>query len=241
MDASPATPPWMTDDHLAYAQMVREFYAAEMVPQQERWRAQGMVDREFWTKAGELGILGATIPEEYGGTGAPKSFDAVALYEQGMAGDSGWGFGLQSIVAHYVISNGTEAQKLRWLPQLATGERVAAIAMTEPGTGSDLQAIQTTAILDGDEYVLTGSKTFITNGQTADLICVVAKTDPSVPGSRGTSLLMVETDQAPGFSRGRNLPKIGQKSADTSELFFEEVRVPRAFLLGEREASASPI
>ena len=235
MHAPGSTPAWMTDDHNAYAQMVREFLNAELVPHQERWRAQGVVDRELWTKAGELGLLGATIPEQYGGTGAPKSFDAILFYEQGLAGDSGWGPAIQSIVAHYLISNGTEEQKQRWLPQLASGERIAAVAMTEPGTGSDLQAVQTTAVADGDYYVLNGTKTFITNGQTADLVCVVAKTDPSVPGSRGTSLIMVETEHASGFSRGRNLPKLGQKSADTSELFFEDVRVPRSFLLGGQE------
>lgn len=228
-------PAWMTDEHRAWRDAVRAFFAAELVPHQERWRAQGVVDRELWAKAGELGILGATIPEEYGGAGLPKSFDAVSIQEQGRTGDSGWGMPLQSIVSHYIQGHGTEAQKRRWLPLLASGERVAAVAMTEPGTGSDLQALATTAVRDGDHYVINGSKTFISNGQTADLVVVAAKTDPMVPGYQGMSLFVVETDGLEGFSRGRNLPKLGQKSADTSELFFTDVRVPADTILGETE------
>ncbi|MEO1481755.1 MAG: acyl-CoA dehydrogenase family protein [Myxococcota bacterium] len=225
----------MSEDHRMYAESTRAFFESELKPNLERWRDAGQVDRQFWRQAGDIGLLGATIPEAYGGAGGAKSLDAVAYYEHGRTGDSGWGFAIQGIVAHYLIGNGTEAQKARWLPPLATGERVAAIAMSEPGAGSDLQGVQTTATRDGDEYVIDGSKTFITNGQTADLICVVAKTDRSVPGSKGISLLMVETEAATGFTRGRNLRKLGQKNADTSELFFEGVRVPADFLLGDAE------
>jgi acyl-CoA dehydrogenase len=225
---------WMNDDHVAYQDAVRQFLQAEVMPNKERWTEQGFVEREFWLKAGEAGLLGATIPEEYGGSGAARSFDAVTFLEQGRAGDSGWGFGVHNIVTHYLLAYGTEAQKKRWLPGLANGEFVGAIAMTEPGTGSDLQSVRTRAELDGDHYVIDGAKTFITNGQTANLICVVAKTDSDAKAS-GISLIMVETDEAEGFKRGRNLNKVGMKRQDTSELFFEGVRVPRENLLGPKE------
>lgn len=225
---------WMNDDHVAYQDAVRQFLQAEVMPNKERWTEQGFVEREFWLKAGEAGLLGATIPEEYGGSGAARSFDAVTFLEQGRVGDSGWGFGVHNIVTHYLLAYGTEAQKKRWLPGLASGEFVGAIAMTEPGTGSDLQSVRTRAELDGDHYVIDGAKTFITNGQTANLICVVAKTDADAKAS-GISLIMVETDGVDGFKRGRNLNKVGMKRQDTSELFFEGVRVPRENLLGPKE------
>lgn len=225
---------WMNDDHVAYQDAVRQFLQAEVMPNKERWTEQGFVEREFWLKAGEAGLLGATIPEEYGGSGAARSFDAVTFLEQGRVGDSGWGFGVHNIVTHYLLAYGTEAQKKRWLPGLASGEFVGAIAMTEPGTGSDLQSVRTRAELDGDHYVIDGAKTFITNGQTANLICVVAKTDADAKAS-GISLIMVETDEVDGFKRGRNLNKVGMKRQDTSELFFEGVRVPRENLLGPKE------
>ena len=224
----------MNEDHVAYQDAVRQFLQAEVMPNKERWTEQGFVEREFWLKAGEAGLLGATIPEQYGGSGAARSFDAVTFLEQGRAGDSGWGFGVHNIVTHYLLAYGTEAQKQRWLPGLASGEFVGAIAMTEPGTGSDLQSVRTRAELDGDHYVIDGAKTFITNGQTANLICVVAKTDAEAKAS-GISLIMVETDEVDGFKRGRNLNKVGMKRQDTSELFFEGVRVPRENLLGPKE------
>jgi acyl-CoA dehydrogenase len=228
--------PWMTTEHKLYADSVRKFFAAELVPQQAAWRKAGIVDPAFWGKAAEAGLLGATIDEAHGGGGAPYSFDAITCYELGRAGDSGWGFAIQSIVAHYFMSYATAEQKRRWLPKLASGERIAAIAMTEPGTGSDLQSIQTVAEPDGDHYRLTGAKTFITNGQCANLIVVVAKTDRSAK-AKGISLLVVETEELEGlsFKRGRNLEKVGMKSADTSELFFEDARIPVANLLGGKE------
>lgn len=226
---------WMTDEHSAWADAVRQFLADELVPRAEGWREQGYVDASFWPRAGDMGILGATIPEAYGGTGAPYSFDAITLEELAKTGSNGWGFAVQSIVAHYIISYGTDAQKASLLPRMASGEIIAAIAMTEPNTGSDLQAITTVAETDGDEYRITGNKTFITNGQTANLVVVVAKTDRTQPGSRGISLILVETDHVQGFTRGRNLEKMGLKDADTSELSFEDVRVPRENVLGGAE------
>jgi acyl-CoA dehydrogenase len=214
---------------------VARFYQKEFVPLMPKWEKQGIVDRDAWYKAGEAGILCASIPEEYGGGGGDFRHEMVIVEELGRAGVSGFGNSVHSgIVAPYLLHYGTEEQRKRWLPKMATGELVAAIAMTEPGTGSDLQAVATTALKDGDDYVITGQKTFLTNGQTANLICVVVKTDPDA-GAKGTSLVMVETDSVEGeggFSRGRNLEKIGQKAADTSEVFFDQVRVPRANLLG---------
>lgn len=225
---------WMTEDHQMWWQTVRKFLDVEVMPNEEQYRHDGLVPRSVWDKAGEAGILGATIPEEYGGAGAPPSFDLLTIYEQGRAGSSGWGFSIQTIVSHYIQAYGTDFQKKRWLPKLATGELVASIAMTEPGTGSDLQAVQTHAKSDGDDYLITGAKTFITNGQTTNFVCVVAKTDREA-GAAGTSLIFVETDGNDGFKRGRNLEKIGMKSADTSELFFEDCRTPKSFLLGGQE------
>ncbi|MEM1417049.1 MAG: acyl-CoA dehydrogenase family protein [Myxococcota bacterium] len=225
---------WLSDDHALFAKTARRFVEAEITAHLEAHRKAGIVPREVWAKAADAGILGATIPEAYGGAGCPDSFDLITMYEQGRGGDSGWGFAIQTIVSHYIQAYATEAQKERWLPKLASGEHVAAIAMSEPGTGSDLQNVQTFAARDGDFYRLTGAKTFITNGQTADLICVVAKTDRS-QGAQGTSLLMVETEGLEGFKRGRNLEKLGMKSADTSELFFEDCKVPTHFVLGGKE------
>ncbi|MDR3513000.1 MAG: acyl-CoA dehydrogenase family protein [Caulobacteraceae bacterium] len=200
-----------------------------------RWRKNGIVDREMWTKAGEAGLLGVSIPEEYGGAGGDFRHEAVIIEQMGRKGVEGFGITLHNaIVAPYILAYGSEEQKQRWLPKICTGEYVTAIAMTEPGAGSDLQGVRTTAKLDGDHYVINGQKTFITNGQTANLICVVCKTDPT-QGSRGTSLIFVETDVAPGFRRGRNLDKVGQDAGDTSELFFDDVRVPVANLLSGSE------
>ena len=191
--------------------------------------------REMWNRAGEAGLLCASIPEEYGGAGGSFAHETVILYEQGKANVRSLGNAVHSgIVAHYIHAYGSEEQKRRWLPKMATGELVGAIAMTEPGTGSDLQAVRTTARMAGNQYVVNGQKTFITNGQHADLVIVVAKTDPDEK-ARGVSLIVVETEGAEGFSRGRNLEKLGLKAQDTSELFFDDVKVPTANLLGAEE------
>ncbi|HJV42043.1 acyl-CoA dehydrogenase family protein [Caulobacter sp.] len=200
-----------------------------------KWRKNHCVDRDMWTKAGEAGLLGLSTPEQYGGAGGDYRHEVVLMEQLGKKGVDGFGASLHNaIVMPYIFHYGTEEQKQRWLPRLATGELVSAIAMTEPGAGSDLQGIKTTAKKVGNQYVINGSKTFITNGQTANLIIVVAKTDPA-GGARGTSLLIVETDGAEGFERGRNLDKLGQEAQDTSELFFNDVKIPTENLLGTDE------
>ncbi len=200
-----------------------------------RWRENGVVDREMWNKAGEAGLLCLSMPEEYGGPGGDYRHEVVLMEQLGLKGVDGFGASLHNaIVAPYILHYGTEEQRQRWLPRMATGELVGAIAMTEPGAGSDLQGVKTTAAKVGNQYVINGSKTFITNGQTANLICVVAKTDPA-QGARGVSLIFVETDGAEGFERGRNLDKIGHEAQDTSELFFNDVKVPTENLLGVDE------
>ena len=234
MPLQTTTSTWYSEEHRLYTESVRKFFADELAPNIERWIDAGIVDRVFWMKAGEAGILGAAIEEAYGGAGAGISFDAITIYEQARCSDSGWGFGIQSIVIHYIRAYGTEDQKARWLPKLATGEMVAALAMTEPGSGSDVQSVRTSATRTGNEYLITGSKTFITNGQTANLICLAAKTDKDA-GASGVSLIMVETDDLEGFRRGKNLSKLGLKAQDTTELFFEGVRVPKNNLLGIQE------
>ena len=227
--------PWMTEELDILRDSVAKFYEREFVPHNEKWLEQGCVDRDAWYKAGEAGILCASIPENYGGGGGTFAHEAVIAEEQGRAGIGGFGNSVHSgIVAHYILHYGTEEQKQKYLPKMASGEIVGAIAMTEPGTGSDLQGVKTTAKKDGNQYVINGQKTFITNGQTANLICVVAKTDPNA-GSKGVSLVMVETEEADGFRRGRNLKKLGHKAQDTSELFFDEVKVPTSNLLGDEE------
>ncbi len=229
----PQRPSWMTEELDILSDHAARFYAAEMVPNEARWQEQGHVDRDFWRKAGAAGILCASVPEEYGGAGASFFHEAVLITEQFRAtGVSGFSNSVHSqISAHYILNYGTEEQKRRWLPKMSSGEMVAAIAMTEPGAGSDLQSVRTTARLEGNAYRLNGSKMFITNGQLADLIIVVCKTDPTAR-SKGISLLVVETEGAEGFRRGRNLDKIGQKSSDTSELFFDDVQVSPDNLLG---------
>lgn len=225
---------WMNEDLDALRDLARAFMAKELVPNIDKYREQHHVDRDLWNKAGEVGLLCLSIPEEYGGGGGTFAHEAVLMEEQARAVDTSWGVSLHNgIVAHYLLAYGTEEQKKQWLPKMASGEVVGAIAMTEPGTGSDLQAVKAKAIRDGDEYVINGSKTFITNGAQADLIIVVAKTDPT-QGAAGVSLVLVEADRA-GFRRGRVLDKIGQKGQDTSELFFEDVRVPVTNLLGTQE------
>lgn len=200
-----------------------------------RWRKNGVVDRDLWTKAGQAGLLCLSIPEEYGGAGGDYRHEVIFMEQMAAKAVDGFGASLHNaIVAPYIYHYGTEDQRRRWLPRMATGELVSAIAMTEPGAGSDLQGVKTVARRDGDSYVISGQKTFITNGQTANLILVVCKTDPT-QGARGVSLIAVETDDAPGFERGRNLDKLGQEAADTSELFFNDVRVPADNLLGGDE------
>ncbi len=230
-----AKPDWMSEDLDLLSDASRKFFERECVPHIERWEDQGAVDREIWNKAGEMGLLCAEMPAEYGGGGGTFAHDAVITYERGRLGVDGFGFPLHSsIVAPYILNYGSEDQKKRWLPRMASGELVGAIAMTEPGSGSDLQGTRTTALRDGNHYVINGQKTFITNGQQANLIIVVTKTDPS-QGAKGVSLFVVETDGVEGFRRGRNLDKIGLKSNDTSELFFDDVRVPADTLLGPEQ------
>jgi len=227
--------PWMDEELHIMRDAVRKFFAREFVPHMGKWEKQGFVDREAWLTAGKAGILCASISEKYGGGGGNFKHEMVLVEEMGYARISGFGNGVHSgIVAHYISNYGSEEQKLSWLPKMATGEIVSAIAMTEPGTGSDLQAVKTTAIRQGDNYLLNGQKTFLTNGGTANLICVVAKTDPSESG-KGISLIMVETEAVEGeggFSRGRNLEKLGLKAQDTAEIFFSDVEVPVENLLG---------
>ena len=227
--------PWITDDLAMFQDGIRKFIERELAPHEERWWKQQHVDREIWRKAGEMGMLCASIPEEYGGGGGNFAHEAIITLEQSRAGVSSLGTNVHSgIVAHYILRYGTEAQKRHWLPKMASGELVAAIAMSEPGAGSDLKSIKARAVRDGDHYVLNGSKTFITNGYLADLILVVCKTDPD-KGAKGVSIVVVETGNLPGFRRGRILEKIGQKGQDTAELFFDDVRVPCANLLGTEE------
>ena len=211
---------------------VRKFLEQEATPYHDQWEKDGQVSRELWQKAGELGFLCPCLPEEFGGVGADFRYSAVLIEEVARAGLTGIGWGLHSdIVAPYVLNYGSDELKNHYLPKLASGEMIGAIAMTEPGAGSDLQGVKTTAVKNGDHYVLNGSKTFITNGQLADVVIVVAKTDPK-EGAKGISLFMVETAWE-GFEKGQNLNKVGMKAQDTSELFFQDVKVPAENLLGE--------
>ncbi|MEQ8952679.1 MAG: acyl-CoA dehydrogenase family protein [Gammaproteobacteria bacterium] len=229
--------PWMDEELTILRESVRRFFDKEFVPHVAKWDKQGYVDRDAWHKAGAAGLLCASIPAELGGGGGNFRHEMVLTEELAYAGITGFGNGVHSgIVAHYVYRYGTEQQQQKWLPKMASGELVGAIAMTEPGTGSDLQAVKTTAISDGQDYVLNGQKTFLTNGGTANLICVVAKTDPAESG-KGISLIMVETDgrEGEGFARGKNLEKLGMKAQDTAEIFFQDLRVPVENLLGVQE------
>ncbi len=219
-------------EHEMFRDSVRRFLENEAAPHHEEWEKNGQIDRAFWNKAGEHGFLCPTVPEQYGGVGVDFRYNAIVDEEVARLGLSGIGFGLHSdIVAPYIEHYGSEDLKQKYLPGMVSGDIVTAIAMTEPGAGSDLQGVRTTAVVDGDDYIINGSKTFITNGQHADLVIVVAKTDPTA-GAKGTSLILVEAG-TPGFSKGRNLEKVGMKAQDTSELFFDNVRVPRSNLLGQ--------
>ncbi|MGC2938870.1 MULTISPECIES: acyl-CoA dehydrogenase family protein [unclassified Brevibacterium] len=222
---------WMDEELREFREAAIGFFERESLPHTERWENQQHVDRELWNKAGEAGLLCVSIPEEYGGGGGTFVHEAALAEAQAYAGDFAFGNHVHSpIVAHYLLNCGTEEQKKTWLPKLASGEVVGAIAMTEPGTGSDLQSISTKAKLGGYEYVVNGAKTFITNGHHAGLVLVVARTGGE--GAKGLSLLLVDTTEAQGFSRGRVLNKIGMKGQDTAELFFDEMRVPAKNILG---------
>lgn len=226
---------WETDQHRELRQHAAAFLAKEATPNQERWAKNHQVDREFWNKLGDAGLLGLDLPEEYGGAGGDFGFSAVVAEEFALAHDSASGWSVHSpIVAHYIDTYANAEQKARWMPKIISGETVLAIAMTEPGTGSDLQAVRTTAIRDGDHYVINGSKTFISNGSLCDMVVIVAKTDPT-QGAAGVSLIVAEVNDLPGFERGRVLEKVGQHGQDTRELFFTDMRVPVANLLGEQE------
>jgi len=230
-----ARPDWMDDDVAMLEDMAFRWLESEIVPHYARYEKQEMVDRSAWEAAGTAGLLCASMPETYGGAGGTYAHEAVIAEALGRTGTDGFGIALHNaIVAPYILHFGSEDQKRKWLPRMATGDLISAIAMTEPGAGSDLQGIKTSARKDGNHYVINGSKTFITNGQHANLIIVATKTDAS-KGARGISLMVVETGEVEGFRRGRNLDKVGLKSNDTSELFFDDVRIPTANMLGTEE------
>ncbi|MEY3476581.1 MAG: hypothetical protein RLY65_981, partial [Pseudomonadota bacterium] len=220
-----------SDDHELYRQTARRFLEQEVAPHHDQWEEQGYVDRAVWLKAGELGLLCPTMPEAYGGAGVDRLYSVVLMEEIARVNATGLGFGLHSeIVAPYLLHYGTEAQKQHYLPAMARGEIIGAIAMTEPAAGSDLQGVRTTASDEGDHFVVNGSKTFITNGWHADVVITVVKTNPAA-GAKGTSLLLIDRGMD-GFAKGRRLKKVGMKAQDTAELFFDQVKVPRSQLLG---------
>jgi acyl-CoA dehydrogenase len=226
-------PSWLTGELVDLHETATKFFNTEVAAGYEKWQAQHHVDRSFWRKAGELGFLCASLPTEHGGGGGTFLHEAAIADAYAHTGDRSWNNSVHSgVVAHYLNTFGTEEQKHAWLPKMASGDYVAAVAMTEPSAGSDLKAIRTTAVRDGDEYVINGSKIFISNGTVADLLVVAAKTDPDA-GSRGISLIVLEADSVSGLTRGQPLDKIGQLGSDTAELFFDDVRVPVANLLGE--------
>jgi acyl-CoA dehydrogenase len=224
---------WMDEDLEAFADTVRRFCREYVEPNDLKWRDQHQTGREVWHKAGQLGLILPDAPEEYGGSGGTPAHAAVVMRELGYAGNSAFGSGINHIVGHYILAFGTEQQKMRWLPGIASGEVITSVAMTEPGTGSDLQGVRTKAEKQGDGYVINGAKTFITNGQLCDMVVVVAKTDPG-QGAKGISLLIVDA-RTPGFRRGKVLDKVGQEGGDTSEMFFDDCKVPADCLIGGKE------
>ncbi|MGR3783579.1 MAG: acyl-CoA dehydrogenase family protein, partial [Albimonas sp.] len=218
-------------EHEMFRDAAARFVAEHVVPHHDAWEKAGVVSREMWLRAGEQGLLCVTVPEAYGGPGADFLYAAIVLEEFVKKNASGPGLSVHSdIVAPYLVAYASEELKQAWLPKMCRGEAIGAIGMTEPGVGSDLQSMRTRAVRDGDDWVVSGQKTFISNGQCCDFVIVAAKTDPDARG-KGVSLILVETDRA-GFMRGRNLEKVGYKAQDTSELFFEDVRVPAANLVG---------
>ncbi|WP_454919194.1 acyl-CoA dehydrogenase family protein [Xanthobacter sediminis] len=226
---------WETDEAAIFRAALRRFLHEEAVPREDTWRTQHFVDRDFWQMAGAMGSLLPSVPDQYGGSGGDFAFEAIVGEELGYCGLTSFQQIIHgTIVAHYLLAYAKEEQKAAWLPKMASGEWIGAIGMTEPGAGSDLKALRTTARRDGDSYVINGSKIFITNGMQADLLIVACSTDPT-KGAKGISLLVLETQGAKGFSRGRNLKKIGMHGSDTAELFFEDVRVPAENLLGDAE------
>ena len=226
--------PWMDDELDLFRDAARRFVENEVAPNDARWREQKHVDREIWNKAGEVGLLCTDIPAEYGGVGGDARHEAIVTEEMGGHGITSIGHTVHSILAHYVLNYGSEAQKRRWLPRMARGELVGAIAMSEPGAGSDLQSVRTRAVREGNHYVLNGSKTFLSNGLHAGLVGIVAKTDPA-QGARGMSIIMVEPEGQAGYRVGRVLDKIGQSGWDTAEIFLDDCRVPADRLLGPAE------
>ncbi|MEQ9268706.1 acyl-CoA dehydrogenase family protein [Marinobacter salarius] len=225
-----------TEEHEMFRDSVRKFIEREITPHHEQWEKDGQVSREVWLKAGEAGLLCPNISAEFGGLEADFMYNVVITEELARASATGPGFAVHSdMAATYIDSFGSKEQKAHWLPRLISGECIAALGLTEPGAGSDLKEIRTTALVDGDEYVINGQKVYISNGQLCDVIVLACKTDPAA-GSKGMSFLIVEADRK-GFERGRNLEKIGLKAQDTSELFFHDVRVPRANLLGQEGAA----
>jgi acyl-CoA dehydrogenase len=227
-------PAWMDDELQAFRDEVAKFAEAEMLPQDAQWRAQRNVGKDIWRRAGELGLLCTDIPADYGGAGGDFRHESVIYEELNRRGLSGFGQGVHSIAAHYLLNHGTEEQKKRLLPRMARGELIGAIGITEPGAGSDMKGIRTRAVREGDHYIVTGSKIFISNGSLAGLIALVVKTD-SAPGSKSVSLLMVETEGLAGFRVGRVLDKMGLHAQDTAELFFDGARIPASNLLGGEE------
>jgi alkylation response protein AidB-like acyl-CoA dehydrogenase len=224
-----------TPEHDEFRRNVRRFMEQEVTPHRERWEGQQHVDREIFQRAGELGFLCLTVPEEYGGAGVDRTFSAIMMEEQSYAGASGPGFSVHSdIVANYILNFGNEEQKQEWLPKMVAGTSIGAVAMSEPGTGSDLQSVATRATKDGDDYIINGSKIFITNGYLSDIVVLVARTGESGEGARDLSLILVEAGRE-GFTKARPLNKIGMKAQDTCELSFDNVRVPRSNLLGDAE------
>lgn len=226
--------PWMTDETRLFRRSVRHFIETELAPHHAEWEQQGYPDADAWLRAGKMGLLLADVPEQCGGGGGTFAHEAVVIEELARSGVN-FGFNLQSIVAHYILSYGSEEQRQRWLPRLASGELVGAVGLTEPQSGSDLQGLRTTARRDGDSYIVNGSKTFITNGWQAGLVCLAVRTDAKASGPRALSLIVVETKDLPGYRVGHPLHKMGRRAQDTCELFFDEVRVPADNLLGSGE------